>query len=218
MATNYDDLFQPDPKVTGFGVTKPTSNSPKTGMGAPSAANSSSPLPDVSGIVQQIAQQVLDQLKPWIEQHYSPPTPPPDDSFGKAAIPVTDLPEFHALQGQIDILQLRQEKQEQQLANYEAEIAELLREKELLEQIIQELPEIYRQKFIQRIQPIQERIRQIQQENRQLRVDLHDLSLQLHHHQSWEVLDSPRWQVRLPQLPKMNRRPLPALPRASSQP
>jgi predicted nucleic acid-binding Zn-ribbon protein len=120
---------------------------------------------------------------------------------------------IHALQGQVDLLRLREEKLRQQLLNYELEIEHLLHHNQILEHTIQELPDIYRRKFQARVQPIRDRIRNIQQENLQLRSDLQDLSLQLQQHY-FEVLDQPRWFKRFPRLPWGRKSTLPALPQA----
>ncbi|MGY2978321.1 hypothetical protein [Thermostichus sp. OS-CIW-31] len=103
------------------------------------------------------------------------------------------------LQGQIDLLELRQEKQHRQIRSYEAEIEQLYQEKQLLEQMIQELPELYRRKLQARLQPIRERIAAIQAENRQLRKELYQLSYRVQH---MDQLDSPGWI----QLPSLRRR------------
>jgi predicted RNase H-like nuclease (RuvC/YqgF family) len=107
------------------------------------------------------------------------------------------------LQGQIDLLELRQEKQHRQIRSYEAEIEQLYQEKQLLEQMIQELPELYRRKLQARLQPIRERIAAIQAENRQLRKEVYQLSYRVQH---MDQLDSPGWRVQLPQLPYLRRR------------
>ncbi len=121
--------------------------------------------------------------------------------------------EIRTLQGQVDLLQMREEKLRQQVLNYELEIEQLLHHNQILEHTIQELPEIYRRKFQERVHPIRERIRAIQQENLQLRSDVQDLSLQLQQHY-FEVLDQPRWFRGFPRLPWGRKSTLPALPQS----
>ena len=113
------------------------------------------------------------------------------------------------LQSQIDLLELRQEKQQRQIRSYEAEIEQLYQEKQVLEQMIQELPELYRRKLQTRLQPIRERIAAIQAENCRLRRELYQLSYRLQH---VDQLDAPRWKVQLPQMPPLRRRDPKALP------
>ncbi len=109
------------------------------------------------------------------------------------------------LQGQVDLLLLREEKFQRQIQNHEAEIEHLHHEKDMLEQALLELPELYRRKFMERLEPVRERIEQIQAENYQLRVDMHELNCKLHQKQPLEDLDPPRWTLRLPQLPRLGR-------------
>jgi nitrate/nitrite-specific signal transduction histidine kinase len=49
----------------------------------------------------------------------------------------------------------------------------------MLEQVVQELPKIYRQKFAERIAPVKEKVAQIQQENRRLHAELQSISYRL---------------------------------------
>ncbi len=116
------------------------------------------------------------------------------------------------LQSQIDLLELRQEKQQRQIRSYEAEIEQLYQEKQVLEQMLQELPELFRRKLQARLQPIRERIAAIQAENRRLRRELYQLSYRLQHVDQVDQLDAPRWKVQLPQMPPLRRRDPKALP------
>jgi len=49
----------------------------------------------------------------------------------------------------------------------------------MLEQTVEEMPQIYRQKFAERMVPIEEKVRQLQQENRQLHIELQSLNYRL---------------------------------------
>lgn len=49
----------------------------------------------------------------------------------------------------------------------------------MLEQVVQELPNIYRTKFAERIVPIKQKIEALQKENRQLHIELQSLSFRL---------------------------------------
>lgn len=75
-------------------------------------------------------------------------------------------------QGQIsdrdgEIYQLRQSVQE------------LSDRSRMLEQVVEELPKIYRQKFAERFAPVKEKVVQIQRENRQLHAELQSVSYRL---------------------------------------
>ncbi|MFS8885515.1 hypothetical protein [Synechococcus sp. H70.2] len=106
------------------------------------------------------------------------------------------------LQSQIDLLELRQEKQQRQLRSYEAEIEQLYQEKQVLEHLLQELPQLYRSRLQARLQPIRERIAALQAENRRLKRELDQLSYRL---QGMDQLDTPSWKLPLPSLPGLRR-------------
>jgi hypothetical protein len=153
---------------------------------------------DLEPLVQQIVKEVMQQIHPFL---------PSSGSFSHSeSAAEVNLPLVNRLQAQLDLLQLRYEKMSQQIQNYEAEIEQLQEEKLLLEQTMIDLPEIYRQKFAARMEPVRQRIREIQAENRQLRSDVYELSFRLHQQSS--PAEPIGWRVRLPQMPK--RRALPS--------
>jgi len=59
------------------------------------------------------------------------------------------------------------------------EIQEMGDRNRMLEQVVQELPNIYRAKFAERIVPIKQKIESLQKENRQLHIELQSLSFRL---------------------------------------
>ncbi|MEN9231248.1 MAG: hypothetical protein Q6L68_10105 [Thermostichus sp. DG02_5_bins_236] len=164
-------------------------------------------------LVQKIAAEVLKQLDPYLQEQLGirkPQPSQPDPKIAEQAQALaTERERNRILQGQLDLMQLRQEKQHQQIRSYEAEIEQLYQEKQVLEQMMQELPEMYHRQVQARLQPIRERIAAIQAENRQLRVDLYHLSYHLHH---MDQMDSPGWKVQLPQFAAPRRRDPLALP------
>ncbi|MEN9201700.1 MAG: hypothetical protein Q6K80_10110 [Thermostichus sp. DG_1_6_bins_120] len=163
----------------------------------------------IEELVQSIAAEVLKQLDPYLrEQLRRWELSQPDPQLAEQAQALaTERERNRLLQGQLDLMQLRQEKQHQQIRSYEAEIEQLYQEKQVLEQLIQELPEIYRRQVQARLQPIRERMAAIQAENHQLRMELHHLSYYLHH---IDQMDSPK--LPLPWLARPRRRDPLALP------
>ncbi len=137
----------------------------------------------VEELVQKIVTEVLKQLDPFLQDQLGirpPQASAPDPHLAEQAQALAAERERNRiLQGQLDLLLLRQEKQQRQIRSYEAEIEQLYQEKQLLEQMIQELPERYRRQVQARLQPIRERIAALQAENRQLRADLQLLSYHL---------------------------------------
>lgn len=75
---------------------------------------------------------------------------------------------------------------QRQIANRDAEIQELRTQVKTLternrslEQMLQDLPQIYRQKFAQRIKPVKQKVEQLQQENQQLHSKVQTLTKRL---------------------------------------
>ena len=56
---------------------------------------------------------------------------------------------------------------------------ELTDRSQMLEQVVQELPEVYRQKFSERLAQVLEKVEMLQKENRQLHVELQSVSYRL---------------------------------------
>jgi DNA repair exonuclease SbcCD ATPase subunit len=103
-------------------------------------------------------------------------------------------PEVSA-QHQQEVKTLREQlrKQEQQVAFYQTQIEsqgeetyqlrqtaqELTDRTRMLEQVVQELPRIYKEKFAERMAAVKDRVAKIQQENRQLQAELQSTSYRL---------------------------------------
>jgi len=75
---------------------------------------------------------------------------------------------------------------QEQITNRDAEIyqlrqsvQELSDRSRMLEQVVQELPQIYRQKFAERMVPVREKVAMLQRENRQLHAELRSVSYRL---------------------------------------
>lgn len=96
---------------------------------------------------------------------------------------------------QSEVRRLREQLQgvEQQVEFYQDQIAardteiyqlrqtvqELTDRSRMLEQVVQELPRLYRQKFAERMEPVKEKVAMLQRENRQLHAELQSVSYRL---------------------------------------
>jgi chromosome segregation ATPase len=58
-------------------------------------------------------------------------------------------------------------------------VQELTDRTRMLEQVVQELPQIYRRKFEERMTPVREKVAMLQRENRQLQAELQSVSYRL---------------------------------------
>ncbi|NEQ30117.1 MAG: hypothetical protein F6K04_03805 [Leptolyngbya sp. SIO4C5] len=106
-------------------------------------------------------------------------------------MPSAEMSEQH----QAEVRALREQLQgvEQQVAFYQGQIEdrdseiyqlrqtvqELTDRSRMLEQVVQELPKVYRQKFADRMQLVKEKVAKVQQENRQLQAELQSVSYRL---------------------------------------
>lgn len=96
------------------------------------------------------------------------------------------LAEVRALREQLKGVEQQVTFYQDQIAERDTEIfqlrqsvQELTDRSRMLEQVVQELPKIYREKFAERIAPIKEKVMMIQRENRQLHAELQSVSYRL---------------------------------------
>jgi chromosome segregation ATPase len=101
--------------------------------------------------------------------------------------------EFKGNTGQITALQNQLQAMEEQVTFYQEQIStrdaeihqlrqsvqELTDRSRMLEQVVQELPQIYSQKFEERMNPVQEKMAMLETENRQLQAELQSVSYRL---------------------------------------
>lgn len=125
-------------------------------------------------------------------------------------MPQPELSERH--QSQIQALRDQLQAVEQQVTFYQEQITtrdaeiyqlrqttqELTDRSRMLEQVVQELPQIYRQKFEERMAPVREKMVTLQRENRQLQAELQSVSYRLAlktrtaHHSGIDLPNFPR--------------------------
>ena len=106
-------------------------------------------------------------------------------------MPQPEVSERH--QAQMRVLREQLQDVEQQVTFYQQQITsrdeeiyqlrqsvqELTDRSRMLEQVVQELPHIYRQKFAERMAPVREKVAMLQRENRQLHAELQSVSYRL---------------------------------------
>lgn len=106
-------------------------------------------------------------------------------------MPQPEISERH--QSEMRLLREQLQEVEQQVKFYQEQISvrdteiyqlrqsvqELTDRSRMLEQTVQEMPQIYRRKFAERMAPVKEKIEQLQRENRQLHAELQSVSYRL---------------------------------------
>ncbi len=100
--------------------------------------------------------------------------------------PERHLAEMRALRDQLQNVEEQVTFYQTQITDRDQEIfqlkqsaQELTERSQMLEQVVEELPKIYRQKFAERMAPIKEKVALIQRENRQLHAELQSVSYRL---------------------------------------
>jgi chromosome segregation ATPase len=100
--------------------------------------------------------------------------------------PERDLSQFQALREQLQAVEQQVTFYQEQITVRDAEIyqlrqsvQELTDRSRMLEQVVQELPQIYRRKFEERMTPVREKVTALQRENRQLQAELQSVSYRL---------------------------------------
>lgn len=106
-------------------------------------------------------------------------------------MPVPEVSQRH--QEETRILREQLQEVEQQVKFYQEQISqrdtdiyqlrqsvqELTDRSRMLEQVVQELPRIYRRKFAERMAPVKDKVEQLQRENRQIHAELQSVSYRL---------------------------------------
>jgi len=106
-------------------------------------------------------------------------------------VPTPELSERH--QAEMQVLREQLKGVEEQVTFYQEQIAqrdaeiyqlrqsvqELTDRSRMLEQVVQELPHVYRRKFSERMAPVKEKVTLLQRENRQLHAELQSVSYRL---------------------------------------
>ncbi|MFN6539667.1 MAG: Npun_F5560 family protein [Nostoc sp. EkiNYC01] len=97
-----------------------------------------------------------------------------------------DTIQLQALQEQLQAVEQQVAFYQEQITTRDSEIyqlrqsvQELTDRTRMLEQVVQELPQIYRRKFEERMTPVREKVAMLQRENRQLQAELQSVSYRL---------------------------------------
>ncbi len=97
-----------------------------------------------------------------------------------------DRSQLKSLREQLQAVEEQVSFYQEQIAQKDAEnyqlrqsVQELTDRSGMLEQVVQELPEVYRQKFSDRLAEVLERVEMLQRENRQLHAELQSVSYRL---------------------------------------
>ncbi|NCJ07561.1 hypothetical protein GS597_13785 [Synechococcales cyanobacterium C] len=144
------------------------------------------PSPDVQAEVLQLRQQLelRDQLVEQLSGELfrmirtQPLALPPGAPLSEmAALPPATpskrhLDEVQELEQQISFYQAQIDRQDAEIRQLQISCQELRDRNQMLEQLIQDLPEVYRQQFSERLAQIRAQVQSLQQENRRLYAEI----------------------------------------------
>lgn len=87
--------------------------------------------------------------------------------------------QLQGVEQQVTFYQGQLEERNHEVVQLRQTVQELTDRTRMLEQVVQELPKVYRQKFEERIEPVRDKVKDLQRENRQLQAELQSVSYRL---------------------------------------
>lgn len=87
--------------------------------------------------------------------------------------------QLQAVEEQVNFYQEQITTRDAEIYQLRQSVQELTDRSRMLEQVVQELPQIYRRKFEERMTPVREKVAMLQKENRQLQAELQSVSYRL---------------------------------------
>ena len=125
-------------------------------------------------LVQQLSQELFRLVKGNANF-----TPPPEVSERHQAQMRLLREQLQDVEQQVKFYQDQIATRDQEIYQLRQSVQELTDRSRMLEQVVQELPQIYRQKFAERMAPVREKVAMLQRENRQLHAELQSVSYRL---------------------------------------
>ncbi len=128
----------------------------------------------------QLVQQLSQELFRLVKGNATAPAPAADEPSDRQIAEVQSLrDELHTVEQQVTFYQEQITQRDQEIYQLRQTTEELTERSKMLEQVVQELPKVYRQKFAERMQPVREKVAMIQRENRQLHAELQSVNYRL---------------------------------------
>lgn len=125
-------------------------------------------------LVQQLSQELFRLVKSKEEA-----LPTPEVSDRQVAEMRKLREQLQSVEQQVSFYQDQISERDNEIYQFRQTVQELTDRSRMLEQVVQELPNVYRQKFAERIEPIRQKVGQLQRENRQLHAELQSVSYRL---------------------------------------
>ena len=125
-------------------------------------------------LVQQLSQELFRLVKG--NAHF---TPPPEVSERYQTQMRVLREQLQDVEQQVTFYQEQITSRDGEIYQLRQSVQELTERSRMLEQVVQELPHIYREKFAERMAPVREKVAMLQRENRQLHAELQSVSYRL---------------------------------------
>lgn len=125
-------------------------------------------------LVQQLSQELFRLVK-----GNAALLPPPDMSEHRQQEMSLLTEQLHEVEQQVEFYQQQIATRDQEVYQLRQSTRELTERSRVLEKVVEELPNVYRQKFAERLAPLREKLEQLQRENRQLHAELQSISYRL---------------------------------------
>jgi chromosome segregation ATPase len=124
----------------------------------------------------QLVQQLSQELFRMVKSQSDRPALSPDRDLSELRALRTQL---QGVEEQVSFYQTQITAKDATIDQLQEAVQEQTERADRLEQVVQELPNLYRQKFAERMTPVQEKVAQIQRENRKLHAELQSVSYRL---------------------------------------
>ena len=118
----------------------------------------------------QLVDQLSSQLFQMVQEH--PPALPQARSPFSMGTSTSKSEELQALEQQISFYQDQIDQRDQQIATLKASCQDLSDRNQMLENVIQELPEVYRQQFAEKLEQFKDKLQVLKTENQRLKSEL----------------------------------------------
>lgn len=148
-------------------------------------------------LVQQLSQELFRLVKGNAKQPASPELSERQQAEVRAL-----REQLKGVEDQVTFYQAQMTTKDQEVHQLRQSMQELADRSRMMEQVVQEMPRVYKEKFDKRLTPLKEKIAQIQRENRQLHAELQSVSYRL------AVRNRKGSQLDLPSFPRINGGPI----------
>jgi len=149
----------------------------------------------------QLVQQLSQELFRLVKNNARQPATPELTERQQAEVRAL-REQLKGVENQVTFYQEQMTAKDSEIYQLRQSMQELTERSRMMEQVVQEMPRVYKEKFDKRLIPLKEKIALIQRENRQLHAELQSVSYRL------AVRNRKVSQLDLPSFPRINGGPI----------